>query len=1047
LAPRHRLLSVALLLGASALLAERLPWSVYDSSNGLAGDAVRDLLQDSQGYLWIATSSGLSRFDGREFRNYDRREGLPVPRVETLAETPDGSIWAGTALGLARLAPEARRGGDLFVVEDLGPGFGRSAIDKLYVGPSGALWAGVSERLARIFVDLSGAIRVEEIPIPVGAGAVISFAEEADGTLWIGAAFALLRRSPAGVIERLTIGDPPGEVPFPGIENARALAVDAKGRLWGGGNGVLFVWWPGQFGSGIAEPVLSRARIARFGGDLPEAPGEVVVYGEAEGLPSPFVNETVIGRDSTWVVTRKGVLVIGAGGSRTITTEQGLVEALETSAVEDRDGSLWLGSESRGISRLGRSGFVTYDEADGLVGDRVSAVLESPPGRLFAVTWSRDLHRFDQGRFESITPRTGLPANNGGWGWNQTFLWDRKGRLWIPTGRGLFRFAPLDDVDRLRTATPERGWKVGNGLPGNDVFRLFEDRHGDIWVATISFPCLTRFVGGETPVPVPGLAGHESMEGSPTAFAEDRGGNLWVGFYVGHLARYDGESWRFFDERDGMPSGFVGDLHVDREGNLWAATQGGGLVRVERPESESPRFVRYTTREGLTTDSVRCVTEDAVGRILIGTSRGIDRLDPATGGVRSFSTEDGLPNNLVYVCHAASDGALWFGTLHGLARYQPPPEESERPPRVLITGVAVAGEPVALPDRGVETLGELILTPRQRSLRVDFVGVSLALGKDVQYQHRVLGASEEWSAPSPERGVQLAALAAGSYRFEVRAVTRAGGLGANVAALELRVLPPLWRRAWFVGLVLALLAAAVWFAVRVRVLRLLAVERARSRIASDLHDDVGSSVSRIGLLGELARRRLRDEPAAAEEILGQIGQEASELAEATSDIVWSIDPRRDDLGSLVVRLRRFAADLLEAKEIDLTFDAPADAAALTLRPEVRRALFLTLKEAVNNVAKHSGAAEARVRIELAGSELLAEVVDDGRGIDPTRAEEAAAEGRHGLGGMISRAAGAGGSARIEPAAGGGTRVELRFPAGRSARSGSHEDAVRGRRPG
>jgi len=1047
LASRHRLFGVALLLGASALLAERLPWSVYDSSNGLAGDAVRDLLQDSQGYLWIATSSGLSRFDGRVFRNYDRREGLPVPRVDALAETPDGSIWAGTALGLARLAPEARRGGGLFEVQDLGPAFGRAAVDQLHVGPSGELWAGISRRLARIELDPSGAIDLEEIPLPDDVGAVISLAEQTDGTLWIGAALALLRRSPEGTIERLTLGDPPGIAPFPGIENARALAVDAKGRLWGGGNGVLFAWWPAGSGDGMGEPILPRARAARFGGDLPETPGEVVVYGEAEGLPSPFINQIVLGRDSTWVVTREGVLAIGAEGSRTITTDQGLVEALETSAIEDRDGSLWLGSESRGVSRLGRSGFVTYGEADGLTGDRISALFESPPGRLFAVTWSRDLHLFERGRFVPITPRSRALANPGGWGWNQTFLRDRNGRLWVPTGRGLFRFAAVDRIENLREAPPERAWRQGEGLPGNDVFRLFEDRRGDVWVSTISQPCVTRLEGGETPMPVPGLAGRETIEGAPTAFAEDRAGNLWVGFYGGHLARHDGETWRIFDEGDGVPPGFVGDLHLDRTGNVWAATQGGGLVRIEHPESESPRFVRYTTREGLTTDSLRCVTEDEEGRILIGTSRGIDRLDPGTGGVRSFSTEDGLPNNLVFVCHAASDGALWFGTLHGLARYQPPPEESERPPRVLITAVAVAGEPVPLPDRGVETLGELVLTPRQRSLRVDFVGVSLALGRDVRYQHRVLGASEEWSAPSPERGVQLAALAPGRYRFEVRAVTRDGGLGANVAALDLRVLPPFWRRAWFLALLALALAAAAWLAVRVRIARLLAVERARSRIASDLHDDVGSSVSRIGLLGELARRRLRDEPEAAESILGQIGQEASELAEATSDIVWSIDPRRDDLGSLVVRLRRFAADLLEAKEIGLAFEAPAEASAVSLPPEIRRALYLTLKEAIHNVAKHSGATRARVRIEAGGGELRAEVSDDGRGIDPARAEQAAAEGRHGLGGMIARAAGAGGAASIEAAAGGGTVVRLRFPAGRRPRPGSHGNAVRGGGPG
>jgi signal transduction histidine kinase len=145
-----------------------------------------------------------------------------------------------------------------------------------------------------------------------------------------------------------------------------------------------------------------------------------------------------------------------------------------------------------------------------------------------------------------------------------------------------------------------------------------------------------------------------------------------------------------------------------------------------------------------------------------------------------------------------------------------------------------------------------------------------------------------------------------------------------------------------------------------------------------------------------------------------------------------------------VRLRRFAADLLEAKAIELAFVAPEDAAAVPLAPEVRRALYLTLKEAIHNLAKHSGARSARVAIALDGSEVRAEVVDDGRGIDPARAAQAFAEGRHGLGGMAARAAEAGGKARIEPAVPRGTRVALRFPVRRGG-GGSHVHAISGRR--
>jgi signal transduction histidine kinase/ligand-binding sensor domain-containing protein len=1037
---RARCLYPALVAAAAALGAERLPWSVYDASHGLAGDAVRNLFQDSRGLLWIGTSAGLSRFDGREFRSYDTRDGLPSPRIEAVAETPDGSIWVATSQGMARLRPAASAiRAPLFTVETLPEPLGSGAVDHLVAAPGGALYATRAELVMRLELDAAGRLAGRAVELPPELGGVSDVLEGADGTLWVGGWNALARLAPGHPPQLLAVGRTAESAAVEGIEAVRALAVDGAGRLWLAAAGALVAWLPEPAGAEPRAPLLARARRPRAPGDLPTRPGEAVVFGQPEGLPSPFVNDLAVASDAVWAAGRLGLFVVptaGGGAARAIGVAHGLHEPAQLAALVDRDDALWLGSESRGLARLGRTGFVAFGEADGLAGDRASAIFEAPPGELHVVTWSRDLHRFAGGRFERLTPRALNLDRISGWGWNQFVLRDRRGRLWYPTGRGLYRFTAADAAGALVTARPERHWTLGSGLPGEDVFRLYEDRRGDVWVSTISIPCLTRFAGGEAPQPVPETEPCDRRQGAPTAFAEDGDGNLWIGFYLGQLARVTNGVWQFFGEADGVPPSFVSDLHLDRRGRLWIATAAGGVARVDAPGAPRPQFHRYTSRSGLTTDAARCLAEDAGGRIFVGTTRGVDRLDPETGGVRSFSTEDGLPNSLVYACHATPDGALWFGTLHGVARYLPPPERAPRPPRVWLAGLAVAGEPRAVPERGAETLPAVVLAPGQRSLRVDFFGIALDRGRDLLFESRLLGAGEDWSAPSPERSVQLAGLGPGAYRFEVRATTRDGVAGDNVAGFDFELLRPVWRRPWFVALGTIALAAAAAAAARLRTARLVAVERARARIASDLHDDVGSSVSRIGLLGELARRRLRDAPDAAEAILGEIGQEASELAEATSDIVWSIDPRRDDLGSLVVRLRRFAADLLEAKAIALEFVAPADAAAVALSPEVRRALYLTLKEAIHNVAKHSRARQARVAIALAGGELRAEVADDGCGIDTERARQAFAEGRHGLGGMAARAAAAGGEARVEPVAGGGTRVALRFPAGRS-----HRDAI------
>lgn len=1020
-APRV-LLALALALGAPAVTrAERLPIRTFQATDGLAGDAVRALFRDSRGYLWIATSSGVSRFDGEAFRNYAVAEGLPGPRVRDVAETPDGTIWFATSDGLARLAPDAERTLRPIVVESLP--LPVQTVSRLLADADGRLWVG-TRGLLRLDPSAEGAARFERIALPTGDADVGDLAFDRRGGLWIATNAGALLRRPDGTARLFATGGP--------TTGASFVVVDTADRLWTGGPGGLFVADAGALlaAEGDRRPLADRARTPRFAGELPGPSGEVLFYDARHGLPDDHLYAATLAgaaRDGVWVATRGGATEIRGGRLRTIGVAQGLAEAPLVAALEDVAGTLWLGGESRGLARLRPTGFVAYDTLDGLADDRAVTLFDGPDGALYAITTSRELHRFDGARFERITPRSLFDGRGSGWGWNQFALFDRRGALWFPANGLLARFAPVADPRRLAGARPERRWTVADGLPGDDLFRLFEDRRGDVWVSVIASPPLVRLEQGERVVPVPQVVGGTKTGGAPTAFVETRAGSLWIGFYVGGVARVREGSWTFFREPEGVPPGFVADLRVDRAGRLWIATTSGGVARVDDPEAEVPEFRRYTTAEGLSTDNARCVVDDAEGRIYVGTARGVDRLDPESGRIRSYTTEEGLPNSQVWACHAEPDGSLWFGTLHGLARYDPARDRPPVAPEIRITAIRVGGQEVPVAELGARAVDGLEIAPDRNALQIDFAGVGLEAGERPLFQYRLGDPSGEWSEPTPARSVTYSHLGPGAYRFEVRALTQEGRGGATVASVGLRVVPPFWQRPLFLLAVALLLALVAWLFERTRVARLVAVERARTAIAADLHDDVGASVSRIGMLGELARHRLRESPTDADAMLSAIGEQARELAEVTSDIVWAIDPRRDDLGSLAVRLRRFAADLLEARGVALDFSAPPDAERLRLAPEVRRALYLCLKEAIHNAARHSGAARVRVEIVRYGETFLGRVEDDGRGIPAGRAEEAASEGRHGLAGLPARAAGVGGRALVTSEPGRGTRVEIALP--------------------
>ncbi|MDX2040111.1 MAG: sensor histidine kinase [Acidobacteriota bacterium] len=249
---------------------------------------------------------------------------------------------------------------------------------------------------------------------------------------------------------------------------------------------------------------------------------------------------------------------------------------------------------------------------------------------------------------------------------------------------------------------------------------------------------------------------------------------------------------------------------------------------------------------------------------------------------------------------------------------------------------------------------------------------------------------------------------------------------------------PVYARWWFIVVTAAGVAALGVYAYRQRVRRLLEIERIRTRIAADLHDDIGASLSRMAILIEVVKQEgrqsgyLNGPGARSAQMLTEIADSARELVDSMSDIVWSIDPRRDELGQVVTRTRQFAADVLDAQGINWQFIASAELEKTKLDPEQRRHLFLIFKEALNNIARHAEAKHVSMSLTLNGNQLLAEIADDGRGFTPQPADAAIAvlpksRGGNGLGNMQARATELKGTLTIDSAPGNGTRLILSLP--------------------
>jgi signal transduction histidine kinase/ligand-binding sensor domain-containing protein len=1008
---RHSL--IALILAALALpmeaSAERLPVRRYTTSDGLFGDSVRRIFRDSRGFLWFCGTGGVSRFDGERFTNYTPQEGLPFISANDILETRRGEYWVATnGGGIARLEPRRLIGQDgvplpRFAGVRVGDTARTNRVNLLYEDRAGTLWIGTDDGLFRLdSSDRRGpTARRVELPVPAVPGVqfqVWTFLEDPDGSLWIGTSRGLFRRSPAGGVERHEIA------PAGGTDHVWTLLRDRHGRVWMGHQS-------GLVALGAADAPLTRAR------HYP-----VVHAGrrrEVRALRELDDGQLLVGGN-------EGVLRFDGTRVEPFGSADGLAER-GVSFEEDRDGNLWIATGLAGVVRVARHGFVTYDRNDGLEAP-VMFVGETAAG-LYTVGSRHVFSSFDGTRFHAVLPPLPADVFAGRDTWHSG-IQDRAGEWWIPTQDGLFRLDGAPNAADLARARVLARYTVRDGLPSNNVKDVFEDSRGDLWIATrFGNANLARFDGARNAISTFAEADGMPVPNEPVGFAEDRRGSVWISLRDRGLARFQGGRFRHFTTADGLPAGGIGGPYVDDAGTVWIGSAAGGVLSIQAPETDAPRFIPHPTA-GLASKAVSMIAGDSSKRLYLGTPSGVDRLDVASGRVRHFSSAEGLASSTIYKTHRDRRGNLWFATASGLSMLVPEAGRPGSPPPVFIEGIHIAGEAHPLSELGESRVSGLQLASDRNRVQIDFGGLTFGAGRTLRYRYQLAGLDRSWSAPTAQRSITYAHLAPGSYTFLLRAIDSDGMESVDPASVSFVVLRPVWQRWWFVALVGLGVGLLVHSGYHLRERRLLELERVRTRIASDLHDDIGAGLSRMSILAEVARRQLQTPDTRATAILSDLADSARDLVSSMSDVVWSVDPRRDDLASVILRLREFASSLLDAKGIEWRLDAPADAERIKLTPEQRRDLFLVIKEALTNVVRHAECRTVRLRVQADRAGLLAEVSDDGYGFEHVQTGATPypkQQGGYGLRSMRARATRAGGQLTVISAPGHGTCVQLTIP--------------------
>ncbi len=989
-----------LLVAVPVVWGVQLPLRTYTTADGLPRDAAFCIVPDGRGFIWACTREGLARFDGKTFDLFGVDQGLPNRVVNDFLETRNGVLLAATNQGLARLDPAAAPGSThQFVTIPTQSGKPALRIERLFEDADGIVWAGT---LGGVYRLDSGNDVAHLAYLGIGKSDLLvqSFAGDGAHGLWIGTNVGLCRRASDGHVEWFTHGG--GSPPAASVN---ALLFDKEARLWVGTYSGLWL---------LKHDVRAGSRTV------------FQLFGQREGLASERIHSFFQSPAGTlWVGTAAGLaeLVPEAGDTlrfRTYGSAEGLRGRVVFAINQSKDGSLWVGVD-HGLARISRSGFLRYTEADGLGEIGVTAFAQDLSGQLYAVSnESRGpkLHRLEGTKFVTIRPAYPANLQGSGWGLEQIVLIDHTGEWWFATGEGLIRFpaAKSDDLPRTRA---DAVYTAKNGLPSSAILRIFEDSHSRIWVSTLSglvwwsraTDTFHHFAQGEVP-------------GYVSAFAEDRAGDVWI---AASAEPGIGQSSRVFRFRQGqirkitspgIPDSWIATMFVDHAGRLWIGSSDNGLTRVDNPAAEQVQF-RSDVR-GLSGIGVSAIAADRWGRIYAATPRGIDRLDPANGSVRHYSSTDGLPPSPVAAMTTDRDGRIWIGTALGVASLQPALDASNVAVPVVIKAIEVNDKPRAIaegPASGIR------LAPDENHLRFHFAAPTAPDNEGLRYEYRLKDSSQSWSQPSLERDVNYSNLPPGQYRFQVRSILSDEVRGPP-AELNFSISPHFWQRWWFRLLIASIFAAMAFGWHRYDLQRRVEIERVRARIAADLHDDVGANLTRIVILSEVAQRQSVPGNRQLSLHLAEIADRARGLADRMSDLVWSVNPRCDDVPSLLNRVREFASDVLEPQGIAWSLETTDAIQVLTLSPDRRWHLFLILKEAINNTARHARCTLVAIAFDTANGCARVAITDNGCGLQRAAALD---EAGNGLANMRKRASELGGDLRIQSTPGTGVRVELTFP--------------------
>lgn len=993
----------SLLVSYGCMAQYALVFSRLSMSEGLTTNKINCVWQDGKGFLWIGHENGLQRFDGRKFIHFktaNPSQLIPASPVDQILDAGNNQLWIrqGTMIGLfdrnnftyRKIAtPEGLTGNLRY---------------QLYIDSEKNTFLLTGTPHIFSFDHQHQKFTVASLPFTKPANWPVTqlLEDKEKKQYWLSGDSGLIRYDRQQMIYRGTGKDPLFSIPY--LQQISYFFISADRHYW------IAYRRPNEAGSRLMHydptrnlmitDTLLNNHISNKSGNISQ------IVQTANG------DTWIAGNGNLVSYTPKNKLFY----QHMLTSPYGY--GLDCKAVyhlyEDREKNYWLSTDNglfmTGPGKSGISNLVFPSNT------LVTALQAINNNEIWIGTSDKSITYFDSNYRQIIKPIQYKNDLKHLYRYTGSLLQQRAtGHIWATfTQSAIAIIAPLSKNLIYQSPAPAI-------FKNENTHHTVEDPSGNIWFGTDGGQ-LIRWKAGSNYQPE-AFTTVQDFPSAITGLLADNRQQLWLttdhhGVYIVHAQ--SGKIIHHFQhtgETGSLGSNRTADIIQYNDSIFLVASDGLAIIN-----SNTKTVINKNSYAGLPGTRVYQVSIDKKGTIWLITNNGLCSYQFNKNQFTSYNQHDGIVNadEAINTRLVLNNGTLLLGGSNILLSIDPEVLKPViAPPAVTITDFRLSDK--FLPVDSLLQLKRINLQHNEHSFSIYFSTLSFLQQDKLTYYYMLEGIDQDWQYGDRNVQVNYTALAPGHYTFKVRC-ENLQGISSPVTSLAIYIKPPFYKTGWFLVLLLALVITGIYSVYRLRIKRLLALEKLRTRVARDLHDDMGSTLSTINILSAMAGKKINTDTQQTSEYIQKISENSQQMMEVMDDIVWTIKPDNDSMQKITGRMREFATSLLEAKGIELDFTVEDMIKNIRLDMEARRDLFLLFKEAVNNIAKYADCTHVQISITGSSKQLILSIKDNGIGFSPADTDTG-----NGLGNMRKRADALKGTLQIESAPLQGTYIRLHIP--------------------